>query len=199
MQAQADKSSLVAFLKRRLEPSAPKMAQIADFAQGQVRERFQTGGVSGGRAWPPGVMPTGKRPPLAGLETSYHRRAEYGVAVVASSDFRAYVNDVGTIGKGGLLPDLVPRKARAMYIPLTQVGLQAYWERNSAAPTIDTGYGTYYIERPTRMFFEPVQEAEKGVDFIFLAKAAIPPRPQLPTSDREIEALGDFVHRTLLQ
>lgn len=198
MQASVDWNSLAAALAARLAPTQSKMSLIADFEMGQVRARFQTAGASGGTHWPPTVTPAGKKPPLMGLEGTYRRAAGDGWATVGSGDFRAYVAHLGTKGKGGSLPDVVPTKAKVLFIPLTNVGLHYYWTMKSKHPVAPVlGGGHYFYERPTRIFGGHPGEAIRDVDYIFRPSKADPPRPQLPTSDGELAALKDFVASTL--
>lgn len=200
MQASVDWQSLGAALQRRLHPSAEKMAKIADFAHEQVRQRFATAGASGGVHWPPTVTPAGKRPPLDGLQYTYRRSASEGLATVGSGDFRCYVAQLGTVGKGGTLPDVVGKRSKfkLLFIPLTPAGLHFYWSVRSKHPNFPVlGGGYYFHERPTRLYGGHPGPAVKDVDYVLRKKKADPPRPQLPDSDGERAALKDFVGNTI--
>ncbi len=198
MQASVDWKSLEAALNNRLRPTAAKMALIGDFVLQQIRQRFSSAGASGGIHWPATVTEAGKKPPLAGLEYGYRRRSSEGECSVGTGDFRAYVAQLGTIGKGGSLPDVVPTKAKALFMPLTNVGLHYYWtmkSRHPVAPVLGGGY--YFYERPTRLYGGHPGEAIEGTDFIWRRKKADPPRPQLPDSAAEMADLKTFVGNTL--
>lgn len=202
MHAHLDVSALRRSLAIRLAPTTAKMQRIADKAQQQVNERFETGGVSGGVAWPPGKMPTGKSPPLSGLQSTFHTASSHGEALVASGYFVTLVHHLGTRGKGGILPDIVPVHAKALFIPLTQLGKESYEAMKGRSPKARTIYaGISHVEPasqdPTAAAGPGMGTAVYGKDFIFLSKVALPPRPQLPTSDHERAELATFTMQVL--
>jgi hypothetical protein len=136
-----------------------------------------------------------------------------GRAVVANSLFYTFVNEVGTKGKGGELPTIRPVKAKALFIPITERAHREHKANEDAAVQItSSGFKKakaipHYLSRI--LGFSPLIKGrllngklqkwdainEKYVDgipdFIFLQKVDIPPRPQLPTSDNELEAQVD--------
>ena len=196
MKATLDIAAFRAGIKSRLAPTQERMRQVAEFAQDQINQRFDTAGVSGGVLWPPSDFGTmGHAPPLAGLENSFVATAQEGEAKVASANFLTLVHHLGTEGKGGSLKTIVPVHAKALYIPLTTLGKESYEANKRAAPVITTVFSGAPQIRPASVRL--ASEAVYGVDFIFLKKVDLPPRPQLPTSIQERADLGRFTIKTL--
>jgi len=199
VKAALDISSFKKSIKAHTYPTADKMQKIADKAKRQVDDRFASGGSSGDATWPPGKMPMGKKPPLGGLQDTYKATAKESQAVVATPSWIALVHHLGTTGKGGILATIVPRYAKALYIPLTPLGITSYEARKMQAPVMKTVFaGLPYIEKPkwSHELFGG-GEAKQGIDFIFLKRVDLPPRRQLPTSSHEIAALSRLAVKIL--
>lgn len=200
MRATLDHERFRAAVRKRIAPTEEKLQRIADFAKGQIDERFRTAGASGGTPWAPTITPLGHKPPLAGLENSYTARVVNDEAQVVSYDFRTRQHHLGTVGKGGILPDIVPVKAKALYIPLTEVGKMAHEAMKSLSPVVRTvwaGVSSIDMPKADKARFVGIPHAVYGVDFLLLKRVAMPPRPQLPTSDQERADLKAFVMKTL--
>lgn len=178
----------------RLRPNAEKMRAIGDAANAQIQERFRTGGSSGNSAWPQGKFPAlAKKPPLAGMEDSFVVTADNNSAAVTSSGRFAAVHQQGCVGAGGTLPDIVPVRAKSLYVPMTPLGQWAHEQFKNRAPKLQHVFaGQASIERPKfdRFSYIGMRPAIYGVDFLLLQKVSIPPRPMLPTSDHERAALA---------
>lgn len=113
------------------KPTARKMATLSVFLHQQVKTRFATGGQSGGKAWPGKWLkavgmddgrailtgPTGQL--LGSFMGLSGVSAGKAWAEVASDSVAAYTHQVGTRGKGGLMADIRAKKAKALFIPLT--------------------------------------------------------------------------------
>ena len=86
----------------------------------QVTDRFMTSGRSGGVTWKP---TRSGRAPLRGnsglLNSFVIRIHRDGVGVYSTAKF-ARVHQLGTVGAGGVLPTIRPKKAKALFIPLTE-------------------------------------------------------------------------------
>lgn len=113
------------------KPTARKMATLSVFLHQQVKTRFATGGQSGGKAWAgkwlKAVGADDGRAILTG-PTGHLLMSFMGLsgvsggkawAEVASDSVAAYTHQVGTRGKGGLMADIRAKKAKALFIPLT--------------------------------------------------------------------------------
>lgn len=180
-------------IKERLHGTSYKMLRIADEVNAQIHERFATAGASGGVNWPQGVFPAlAKTPPLAGMEKSFVPHGEDGVATVTCEGRWAAVHQQGCISKGGVLPDIVPVKAKVLYLPLTPLGVLAHENYRQQAPVIESIFaGVAMMSKPKfsgNTFSSG--EAKYGVDYIFASRVSIPARPMLPTSDHERAALA---------
>lgn len=177
----------------RLRATTEKTAAIGDVALDLIRQRFASGGASGGEAWPKGQGQLAHSPPLAGIESTFHAAATDKEVAVSSSDPHAAYLSEGTVGKGGLFPTIEPTKAKSLAIPLTEKGrahLETYRQR---APVIRTVFsGMPSITKPDfkQAKFTRVDDAKVGVDFIFAKHADFPPRHMLPTSDHERETIA---------
>ena len=154
----------------------PRLAAIGLFLEQQVKRRFATQGLSGGVSWPQKKIQDG-RAILTGrtgfLLNSFFVIQQRGVnspnrhrVQVGSVARYARVHQLGTRGKGGKLPTIVPKRAKALWIPLN----------DKAARFGPGGPGL-----------------KKGKDFIFLKKVDIPPRPMLPDSEQEIAGQHEFI------
>lgn len=202
MKVTLDVAAFKKSIKARLRADGSKMARIADKMKQQVDDRYATGGASGGQAWPATTTPLGHKPPLAGLENTWEASSTDGEAKVASNDIRTLWSHLGNIGKGGTRPDIVPVHAKALYIPLSELGRQSYEARKLVAPVVQRVFAGYATVESRGNGFKGavlvgVREAVYGVDFIFAQKSSQPPRKQIPSAPVEQAALGPFVIQTL--
>jgi phage gpG-like protein len=154
----------------------PELRQACGtFLEQQVKRRFATQGLSGGARWQPKRIKDG-RAILTGrtgaLLNSFFAvslvRKSTGMSEIAvgSSMRYAAIHQLGTVGKGGVLPSIFPRRAKALWIPL-----------NDRAARL----GTYS------------QGLVYGKDFVFAKRVDIPPRPMLPNSKQERQDQEEFV------
>lgn len=183
-----------------LSATSDRMRKIGEFANNQIRDRFNSGGASSGKAWPASSFGTmGHKPPLAGLENTFDVSAMFGEAKVASDSFIAMTHQLGTQSKGGTLPDIVPIHALSLYVPLTPLGVRSHEAHKSRAHVLQTVYaGASTLSKPKgTASIAGMPQAKYGVDFLLLSKVSLPPRPQLPVSDQEIGALARFTIATL--
>jgi phage gpG-like protein len=178
----------------RLRANAEKMRKIGDAAREQIMQRFRSGGASGDKPWPQGKFPAlAKKPPLAGMEESFVTTAEEKVAKVESSGRFAAFHQQGCVTAGGVLPDIVPVRARALYVPISPAGVRAHEVFKARAPKITHVYaGSASIEKPKfdKSSYVGAPLAVYGVDFLLLQRVSIPPRPMLPTSTHELADLA---------
>lgn len=176
-------------IKARLAPTAQKMQSIADAANGQIKMRFDTAGASGGVNWPQGIFPAlAKTPPLAGMEDSFVPDGSYGVATVTCEGRWAAIHQQGCIGKGGILPDIVPTKASALFVPMTSLARESYHAHQQKAPRVDrvySGTASLSVQKFSNASSITGQPLVYGVDYLLLQRVSIPPRPMLPTSNQE--------------
>lgn len=194
------KSEIQQKIVNRVKANAEKMRKISDFMMEQVQERYRSAGSSGGTPWPATATPRGHKPPLQNLEKTWSARNDENTATVASDSWIALVQHLGTQGKGGDLPTIVPKHAAKLFVPLTDKGLDHYLAFKQRAPVIRHVYaGTATIEKPkfSRFSFVGQDDAKYGVDWILCDHVDLPPRKQIPSADVEREKLGDFVLATL--
>jgi phage gpG-like protein len=164
-----------------------RLAALGLYLVQQVKDRFRSQGASGGRPWLPKRRQDG-RAVLTGrigrlLNSFAHAIVGKSSVAVFSDTPYAKVHQLGTVGKGGTLPTIYPRRARALWIPLTDAAARM---------------------GPTRMVvgrggFRGAKSAlVAGKDFIFAKKVDIPPRRMLPESRNEqanqAEFIGDLIH-----
>lgn len=184
----------------------------------QVKERFRTQGRSGNHSWKPKVFDDG-RSILTGmtgnlLNSFSHIEGKNSSSVFTTVKY-AHVHQLGTTKYGGPIPSIVPKKAKALFIPITDRAKSS--ERITGMRAIRLG-GTSPLRIATRgkkikgtSDFVPLKRGtiskgrlmvwnmrehkyEVGTpDFIFLKKVDIPPRPMLPTSDKEVTKQVDFI------
>lgn len=152
-----------------------RLEAIGVFLVQQVKKRFATRGLSGGVSWPKKARNDG-RAILTGrtgalLNSFFSVIVGRNAVAVASSTPYAKVHQLGTIGKGGKLPTIRPRRAKALWIPM-----------NDRAARFGPG----------------APGLRKGKDFFFARKVDIPPRPMLPDGSDEKKAQVEFV-RDLLE
>jgi phage gpG-like protein len=192
-------------------PNQQKMEAIGFYIRQQILDRFSSQGASGGTPWPiKKIKEWGHddgRAILTGrsslLLESFQSYATGDTAVVFSDRPYAAVHQLGTIGKGGLLPDIVPKRAKALFIPITdraadssliggrRVSNQRLPRLPGVAPQLIKG--RLKGGRLEGWNFETGRyDPAVKPDFIFLQKVSIPPRQMLPTSEQEIAAQQEF-------
>jgi phage gpG-like protein len=102
----------------------------------------------------------------------------------------AKVHQFGTVGADadgvgqGTLPTIVPKRAKALFIPLT----------TRAQKSVRVKSGPKIVRQGTKKKKGKVMNFDltPGVDFIFLKKADIPPRPFLRVSRNNAEEIADL-------
>jgi len=206
------------------------MEALGFYLKQQVMDRHETQGESGGEPWQSKKIKewgyddgrailTGKSAEMLNRWFSYAEvEGNIGTAVVANSAPYSYVQELGTVGKGGVLPDIVPVNAKALFIPITDKGI-SYAKNVLNVARISRGIGGVKFSLPNEI---PSGPKAKGIlsgsdlikgrlkdgklqkltdagwvdgtpDFIFLSKSSIPPRKQLPTSPQERLAQQKFL------
>lgn len=192
----------------------------------QVRARFRTQGKSGGVYWPPSRPFGSKRSTraLAGLEKTWKyeiskRRGGVIEVEVFTDSIEAATNHFGTVGKGGELPTIRPVKAKALFIPISDRAKNSmklsgkdavFFRRQFGLPETRRGIrvgtaksGVFNLIQGRIKDGELMIQNEDGewvpgqADFIFLKKVDLPPRPQIPDSEREMEKQDEFVERLM--
>ena len=210
----------------RYAPTEEKTAALGMFAHQQVKDRFATAGASGGIAWPQKKMREwgydDGRAILTGrtgeLLESFQSYGEVDCAVVFSDKFYSRIQHLGTVGKGGVLPDIKPKKAKALFIPITDRAQASVSVTGVHAAALRQSYGMKPSPSPFRVathgpkitggLFAPLRkgrlkdnhlevwDGEKYVagvpDFIFLQSVSLPSRPLLPTGEAERAAQVHF-------
>jgi len=211
--------SEVVNLIARWMPTQDHMTALAVFAHQQVKDRHETQGASGGTPWPQKVMKslgyddgrailTG---PSAKMLLSWFSYGEVngsiGRAVTANDQSYSFVHELGTEGKGGKLPTIRPKTAKALFIPITDRAIAWYKAKSGSSVRLrrtatgwktETAPATFGPEKkaPGVLSFGGLikgrikngrlqkwdadqQGYVDGVpDFIFLQKSDIAPRPQ---------------------
>lgn len=196
-----------------LDMSQSDARALGTYMLGQVSDRFRSQGAPG-QAWRQKSFSDGRAiltGPTGDLKRSFRQVVEQTndvTKVTVQSDMPyAAVNQVGTRGKGGKLPDIVPVKAKALFIPLTPAARNSQRVGEKRLAVIRGGklkamHGQAVETAPAR--FKPLKQGKfkdgKIVradgkagkpDFIFLRKVSIPARPMLPDSQQEIQAQGE--------
>lgn len=173
-------------IRRRLHAGEDKTRAIGNAAIALVHQRFDTGGSSGGAAWPPAKTPDGDSPPLAGLRDTFQVLPDDGSVNIESVGHHAATHQTGATIK--------PRNATRLFVPLTQKARDAYSARQQAAPTVRRVYaGSATLEKPQT----PRDSLAYGVDYVLAKSVTIPSRPMLPTSDAEREKMARMVMKIL--
>lgn len=203
----------------RFYPTEGKMAAIAVYLQNQVKDRFVTKGASGDHPWPRPkwrasmghddgrALLTGR---TGSLLRSFHASATQQTASVGSPLRYAKVHQLGTVGKGGVLPDIKPKKAKALFIPLTDraetsiaVRTGRLGERRRMATHDRKGQPIHTSGLSIAIGDLIPGKIVKGkivppnADFVFLKKSSIAPRPMLPNGSNERSEQTRFVTETL--
>ena len=206
-------------VQRSLRPTPNKLAPIGRLMVQQVRDRFASQGASGGVKWPNKRFDDG-RAVLTGRMSTLLKSFTYAIeqtetrAVIRlfSTEWYGIVHQLGTVGKGGKLKTIVPKRAKALFIPLTDRaktstrygGKEAVEYRQKTR--MDATGGAVRAATTGRVLRSGVRSALKPgkfvdgklcvqnrdgewepghPDFIFARKVDIPPRPMLPTSKGE--------------
>jgi phage gpG-like protein len=215
----------IARLRTRFTASARVMDAISLHLHSQVQNRFVTQGASSGTPWQPKKIKewgadNGRailRGASATLLNSFFHYGKPNLAVVASHAHYSRVHQLGTVGKGGILPTIKPKKAKALFIPITDRAIHsmrltagdASWANIiGSKPFGRTKARRFAVKEHLAGVAPEFHELKKGrlkdgtlevwderagewkagkPDFIFLRKVDIPPRPMLPTSAGEIE------------
>jgi hypothetical protein len=182
----------------RFQPNAEKMHRIGAVVRQQIDQRFESQGASGGVPWPkPKFVAAIGRPDgrkllegrTGNLRSGWQQSDSTDSTQVASDNVAAAMAQSGTVGKGGDLPDIVPRRAKMLFIPISD---------RAASSTPVTAFG---IRRRMAQDGEPLvrgrikggQLVPPNADFLLLHKVSIPPRPMLPASNAEVEKQTDAV------
>lgn len=209
-------------LMKAWQPTIKKMEHLGFFAEQQVMDRFQTQGASGGKPWAPKKMKswgyddgrsilTGS---TANLKNSfYHYAPDANTAIVGNDRPYSHIQQVGTIKAGGILPTIVPKKAKALWIPITDRAKQSTTVSGTQAALMvsmgevrrmEAGHraGVRFPKKgmgmilfgliPGRLKYGRLQKKDAagnyvdGIpDFIFLSRVNISPRPMLPDGENE--------------
>lgn len=133
----------------RCRPSDPVMEATAFYMVQLTHDRFLTQGQSGGVAW------LGKRAkswghddgrailtgPSGELLGSFQGYGQDGQAVCFSDAPHSYIQQVGTVGKGGAAPTIVPKRAKALFIPITDRAVHSERLSGSQAATFRASHG----------------------------------------------------------
>jgi phage gpG-like protein len=106
---------------------------------------------------------------------------------VGSDFIGAAVHQFGTKGKGGKLPTIVPKQAKALFIPLTPLAARSSRVVENAKGK--TARKTA-VRRGGRQLF---QDLEKGVDFLLVSKVDIVARPFLRVSRKNMQGIVQII------
>ena len=93
----------------------------------------------------------GGQPALMGYKESFEYRAESDGVTVLSEAPWIDVHQKGTKGKGGSLPTIVPKKAKALFVPLTKAARESKTFSGQKAVYIRRGYGVEKMTGRIRM------------------------------------------------
>lgn len=196
-------------LVSRFVPTVQKMEAIAFFCGQQVKTRFETRGTSGGAPWraPKWTTTVGfddgrsiLTGPTGDLLSRFHSYGTETEAITGNDAKYARVQQLGTKGKGGVLPDIVPKRAKALFIPLTDrartstpVTARGMKRLATRGPKDKSGRYNDLIQG----HFVNGKIEPKNADFVLLKKISIPARPMLPDSVNERADQTEFVIDTL--
>jgi hypothetical protein len=144
----------------RCRPTEPVMEATAFYMVQLTHDRFLTQGQSGGVPWigkrvkswghdDGRAILTGPSGELLGSFQGYGTDA--GRAVCFSDAPHSHVQQVGTVGKGGALPTIVPKRAKALFIPITDRAIQSERLSGSQAASFRSanggGHGSSKVHR----------------------------------------------------
>ena len=90
------------------------------------------------------------------------------------------------------MPDVTPKHALVLYIPLSELGVASYIAHKNRAlvisPPIFSG-GMATMHKPVPDYSKPasfgMSVAKYGIDFVFAKRVSQPPRRQTPVSEHE--------------
>lgn len=183
-------------------PNQDRMQKIGGVVREQIDRRFESQGASGGVPWPrPKWVEAIGRPDgrkllqgrTGNLRRGWQQSDSADSTKVASDNVAAAMAQAGTVGKGGDLPDIVPKRAKMLFIPIT--------DRAADSEPV-TAFGK--ARRMARDGAPLIRGRIKGgqlvppdADFILVHKVSIPPRPMLPTSEPERQKQTDTVVEVL--
>jgi hypothetical protein len=184
-------------VRRRFLPDRDKLDAIGAIVSEQIDQRFETQGGSGGKPWasPKFVEAIGRpdgRKLLEGisktLRASFERTSDDTTTEIASPHVAALVAQQGTVGKGGTLPDIRAKNARALFIPISD-------RAQMTRPVTPWGMRAkrQYDATLVKGSLVNGKLVPPDADFIYLSKVAQAERPMLPDSPREREAVADAV------
>lgn len=186
----------------RFRPTEERMTAIGMYAREQTKDRFVRGGAPD-KPWPHPkwraqvghddgrAILTG---PTGDLLRSFHVTASEGEANMGSPAKYARVHQLGCRSKGGQLADIKPRKARALFIPLSARAEQAEvrsassMRRERRAPNGDKLIQGKFVKGKI---------VPANADYTYLSRVSLPPRPMLPTAEPERKEQARFVTETL--
>lgn len=134
-------------------PNEKRMVRVGRLLHQQVKERFETAGASGGTPWPErwlSGLVAGK--PLMGgtkgdLFKSFYYDGDADSAEVWSDDPHSLVHQLGTRGKNGTLPDIKPKHAKALFIPITDKAKNSKPMTKDEAAYLSQKHGDAYEEK----------------------------------------------------
>lgn len=148
---------------RRFLPDEKVMKVVALKLDAMTMDRFDSQGASGGVPWAPKKAKSwgydDGRAILTGpsglLLKAWGQDWSYGEATNGNFVQHSLIHQVGTVGRGGMLPTIRPKKAKALFIPITDkanhsarlVGHEADFQRRM---TGQLGWGEPADHRPMR-------------------------------------------------
>ena len=181
----------------RFIPTTEKMEAIGFFLTQQTRSRFVARGAPD-KPWPSlkwltkigrddgRALLTGKS---GDLLRSFHNTATENTATTGSDSKYALIHQVGTVGAFGSLPDIRPKKAKSLWIPISD-----------KAQDIGPVKTASSMRRESDLIRGQIKNGKlvpPNADYIFLKVVKIAPRPMLPNSEPERAEQGRFVTETL--
>ena len=113
--------------------TTPRMRRLGFYLHQQTKRRFLTAGASGGQRWAQkwlkGIGADDGRAILTGptgfLLNSFTSEGRENEAELYSFAPYARTHQLGTQGKGGTLPDIRPRTAKALFIPISDRAMRS--------------------------------------------------------------------------
>lgn len=213
------KSESAAKLQEQWKPVSLRNELLGQFLLSQIERRFQTQGASGGTPWARKKFDDG-RSILAGRTAALRR----GFAAVATAKGVSITNDQPYFDAQNYGATIVPRKAKALFIPLSDRAASSQRLSGPPAGAARSAYGMRMSQAPFRtatrgpklkanaLFYKPLIQSriKNGVmekltdkgwlpgrgDYMFLMKAVIPKREMLPTSPQEQADAKAFIEET---
>jgi phage gpG-like protein len=165
--------------------------KIAEALQRQVLARIVNGGDSEYK-FPPLDFDRpegGKQNPLYDTGSHLHDSITHGIDSdgpwVGSTFIGARVHQFGTKGKGGELPTIVPKKGKALFIPLSKKAKKSVLVKSKA------GNMRLYPKR-TKGVIE-MMDLVKGKDYLFVSHVDIRSRKFLRVAPEDIQEFADII------